>query len=382
MFRNTYSCGGAQLVNVDPVTFTVLAGRQAPAPNRGGEPLASPDGQLLALGGFDALVLAKRDLSVRSAISGPRDSYVVPLAWQRSARVIDLASIETPHAVYLTSIRVVDVAHRRVIARAPFANWGASGWGADSAGRVAVLLTPSGRLRPPRVVVAGADGRLREVRLSRLRAGVAGRNAVDTRRGPSLALDPRRSLAYVISSDEPTAIVDLRTLRVAYAPRPPLARVTVRAAMAPERMGTANPSTGWDLDAAWAGRGRVLISGQRWFPAKDGYGGLGERRAADPTQLLDLHDWSVRTVEAHGWYTERAGGTLIVHGERWTTAVGDGRVLYRLRHVPAESVSVVLGRLVTTTGRTSTVRDARTGRPVARIPETRIARLAGGGHCG
>lgn len=381
VFSNPFICAGARLVNVDPATFAVIPGRHTPAANRGGEPLPSPDGQRLALGGFGALVLAKRDLAILGEVRGPPDSYVVPLAWQGSARLIDLAIVETPHHVYLTSIRVVDVTHRRVAARDRFADWQSSGWGIDRAGRVAVLLKPSGRLAAPHVVVAGTDGRLREVRLSRLRAGIGTRNAVDTRRGPSIAVDPGRSLAYVISSDEPTAIVDLRTLRVRYAPQPSLARVTSREAPPAGRTGTANPSTGWNLQAAWAGRDRVLIIGNRWFLGPDPTGSLGDRRAADPVQLLDLRDWSVRTIESRGWYSEQTGGMLIVHGERSTVGVGNGRVLYRLPHVPTESVSVVLGRLVTSRGSTSTIRDVRSGRPLARIPEERLERLAGGGRC-
>jgi hypothetical protein len=141
--------------------------------------------------------------------------------------------------------------------------------------------------RLPRLARVDADGDVSVAELPRIGPGAG------------LAADRRRGRAFVVSSGEPVAEVNLRTMGVRYH----------RVAM---------PGTTGRLEAVWLGRGLLAVTDVR--------GGV---------QVIDTRTWRARTVSRRATSARLAAGRLLVWSE--TERVGldvytrDGR--RRLAHV-------------------------------------------------
>ena len=146
--------------------------------------------------------------------------------------------------------------------------------------------------RPPQLVVADAEGRVRVVALRRFPRGA--------RATPGLAVDRRGRRALAFAAGAPVAEVDLRTMRVRYRrvalPRPRRAP--------PGRARTSH------RDALWLGRGLVAVSGSDYVSGPDG-SFRGSESFPAGVHLVDTGDWSARTVEPRAGRALLAGGRLL-----------------------------------------------------------------------
>ena len=151
------------------------------------------------------------------------------------------------------------------------------------------------------------DARLRTIVLEGIRAG--GTEA--RRRGrfltPGLTVDPEGGRLYVVAANEPlVAELELTSGAVSY-----------------HSLG-ASASKGnvdvWYRQAAWAGDGRIAVTGERWRPAR------GRRPPPPPepfgVRVIDTRDWSITTLDWRATGMQVAGDTLLATGTRWFPSGG------------------------------------------------------------
>jgi hypothetical protein len=377
-------CASTRLRRIDPATLE---------PRRGGlrldgffsEPVPSPDGKSVALGGAEGSIAVadvanmRRLRSVR--IGSPYESTEV-VAWPPTNRLIALDVSSDAHRVGLTKVVVLDPERGEVIRELRVPWWAAVGRGTSRSGRVAVLLVSWRHLVPPRLVVVGRDGRLQTVRLTRLRAGI-GYARYERIRFPGFAVDPNGERAFVVNEGEPAAIVDLATLHVRYRKVAGLAQPARALAGPAKDTGTSNPRQGPARVAAWLGRGLIAISGydsyvgqaERW---------LGDSKAPAGLQILDTGTWRARTVARHPSDFEWVSGRLLASARAWDPRTrrtrGDslvafdreGGLVFRIRRTAYWQT--FNGRIYVgdRSGR-DLVLDARTGRRLGRVSDERVA---------
>jgi hypothetical protein len=177
----------------------------------------------------------------------------------------------------------------------------------------------------PRLAVVDAQGRLRSVKLERIRLAVRSRNRAyyyTDRTG--LAVDSRRARAYVFAADAPVADVDLRTMRVSYRRLDPL---SLRPG---ELQGSkARPKNAVLLRerrALWLGDGRVVIFGRDLVTAP------GRKEALIPAGAVFVNTatWKWRVLDRNATGATFAAGRVIVFGPGRDPAPGIGLRAYTL----------------------------------------------------
>jgi len=195
---------------------------------------------------------------------------------------------------------LVDARSRKVLARRAFRGL-TIGSAAVPGGR-AIALAPAKGIGPVRILLVDAAARLRTIVVSGIEAG----GTEGGRRGrfltPGLAVDPDSGRVFVVAADEPlVAEVEPASGAVRY-----------------HSLG-ASASKGnidvWHRQAAWAGDGRIAVTGERWRPAR------GRRPPPPPEpfglRMIDTSDWTMSTLDPRPTGFHVAGETVLAHGTRW-----------------------------------------------------------------
>jgi hypothetical protein len=252
-------------------------GRRLPLGIHGAGWTVAPD-QPLALfaGGGDSndgrlLVADPRRLRRLGTIRLPSRRWEWPYAssWLGRSRVLLAGSgvIEGPERdLSATVVTAVDPAARRVVAQRTLpGELLASGRLPDG---LVLLLGRPASIGPARVAVVDAGGRVRTVSLPGIAAGFQepadwDKVGASSRRAQSgLAVDPDGRRAFVVGAGDPLAVVDLRTLEVAWhrtEPRPGLlGRLADWLLPAAEAKSVHGPVR----MAAWLGDGLMAVWGQ------------------------------------------------------------------------------------------------------------------------
>lgn len=158
-----------------------------------------------------------------------------------------------------------------------------------------LLLAPRDRIGPATLAVVDRSLRVRTLKLSRISAGSSatgeGADRRTTIRRPGLALGPSGQRAFVLGAGEPAATIDLRTLRVSYAP--------LRLVAALRKNVEGGVRTASSLPD-----GRIVFSG---FDYGVGAAGLW---------LVDPRGWSSRALDPKASWFAVGGGFVFARSER------------------------------------------------------------------
>jgi hypothetical protein len=276
----------------------------------GGKPLSlgvysishvvSPDGRTAVFGSQSDDRLRYVDLVARRLSIGPRTTAFAmaescgtdPHLWSRSDRIIATGWCGDAHRTGASTLVIVDPAGTaaiRTIGSGPLAK----------AGDAVVLFTspPPGpffertfareeRLGLSRLLRIDADGSISAVTV-RIRSGM--RDARTLIRWPGFAVRGHR--AVVVSEDEGTAEIDLRTLSVRYHDVSFPARPRRLLPPPVQHQGTANPARILARNAHWVDDHRIAVTGYDVW-TKNHYNQCGE---AGPW-ILDTQTWKARVV--------------------------------------------------------------------------------------
>lgn len=211
---------------------------------------------------------------------------IVATAWVRG-RVLAVAAGTT------TTVYSIDPNERKVVGRVTLP--GVVVLGERTRNGLVLLLAPRDRIGAATLAVVDQSPRLRILKLLRISAGSSatgeGADRRTTIRSPGLALAPSGQRAYVLGAGEPAATIDLRTLRVTYAPLRLLAALRKNV-----EGGVRTASTLPD--------GRLVFSG---FDYGVGAAGLW---------LVDPRDWSSRVLDPKASWFAVGYGHVFARGER------------------------------------------------------------------
>ncbi len=214
-------------------------------------------------------------------------------AWT-GGRVLALVVGErTAHAV------AVDPDSRRVVGRVALE--GTVRGGAATAGGLVLLLSPRERIGPARLAVVDSRLRVRSAVLERISAGweTHGSGEAYRVRAQVPALAVADGYAYVLGAGgEPSAAIDLTTLAVTYREERLLARAAKPAKQIDQKA----------RFAAWLGDGLLAVGRQDLDTV--------ERSAANGVSVLDVRDWSLRTLDAQASSFAAGGGLVFIFAQR------------------------------------------------------------------
>jgi hypothetical protein len=317
-----------RLVRVDPQTLrprngrSVDLGSEGCAPRSGGQACwqvppwsFSPDRSLVAVARHEAGVVrslrlvdvARRRVAADVPLAG---GAVGLLAWSQRGRVLAVQELCCDEQQRLL---VVDVTRRRVTGRRSL------GGTVRRVGRTprefVLLLAPPREIGPARLAVVDGAGAVRSLRLERIPAGeqLLDRSSHRMRRRlPGLAVDPSGRRAFVVDPGL-VAEVDLVTLAVTYHELTRSTSLLARIRDWLEPAAYAKGGSGRTRSARWLGGGLIAVTGadedhERVLPA-----GL---------DLVDTRDWSVRTIDDGTTDVRVAGDLLLATGSLGLTAYG------------------------------------------------------------
>jgi hypothetical protein len=323
-----------RLVRADPETLRPLRGKRLAvgsggcAPRSGGTACWSnpawtvaPSGKRLAVARNDASSLlvvdaARMQVAERVKFGG---GSIGALAWPVPTRLISIQEA----AGERQRIVAFDLTAKRVVARRAL-DGTVTRLGRTPRGLV-LLVAPAETIGEARVAVVDSRGAVRFARLERIVAGSkllsGGGHRLDAQQ-PGLAVDAQGGRAFVVA-DNLVAEVDLRTLAVAYheleRPRSLLSRVWSWL----EPVASAKQVSGYSREAQWLGANLIAISGS------DAEGGRYEPAGLD---VIDMHDWTARTLDTQATAFEATDGSLLATGWRWDSSgkrtVGTGVTAY------------------------------------------------------
>lgn len=262
---------------------------------------------------------------VEGTVSLPDElGRVIATAWV-GGRVLAVTTIRT------ATVTAVDPDSRRVVGRVELP--GVVVRGERVATGLVLLLAPFDRIGAATVVHVDRSLRVRTAKLARITAGTATRGKASdhsvTIRQPGFTVAPSGREAYVIGGDEPAATIDLRTMRVTYAPLRLVAAVR-------------KSVDGVVRNAAALPDGRLVLSGFDY----------GIKAAG--IWLVDPRDWSSRVLDPEGSWYEVGGGLVFARGERGlgllvvqpsgtTREVFAGRTVVTLRVVGPRALVIFAG---------------------------------------
>jgi hypothetical protein len=245
----------------------------------------------------------------RSLVSAPAEAYVTALAWPMARRVLALVEWGLGDHVVV----VVDPVERRTVSRETIE--GTLVGQAPTHDGLALLLAPVGRIGPSRLLVLNADGNAESIPLHGIETGletIAADRAVARVQLPGLAVDPTGRRALVVPAAGDVAEIDLVSGRVVAAralhePVSLLGRLRSWLEPAAEAKGSA----GTERQAAWVGSHLVAFSGQdhRLTNGQD-----EEQTTPAGLALVDVRDWSMRTVDERASQFSFSAGTLLAYG--------------------------------------------------------------------
>lgn len=255
--------------------------------------------------------------------------WTVPL--RPRERVLALAWLAPRRAVAVTArswgsleLLVLDPVTRRLLATRPLPIEGEPPLLHTGRTPKHLVLLASGlnEIEPARLLVVDPDGAAREVTLARILAGRQWRQdpAVSEYRIPALAVDPDGDRAFVLAPGAPVAVIDLNTLSVAYHDlRQPISLLgRLRAWLEPAAQ--AKATDGPIRYARWLGDGLIGLTGSDDHTFVDANGVLQMTTSPAGLALVDVRDWTVRTLDATSSFFRIAEGLLFATGWSWDSA--------------------------------------------------------------
>jgi hypothetical protein len=221
-----------------------------------------------------------------------------------------------------TEVDVVDLQTRATVSRTPIT--GRVATIARAADALVFLCVPEQGIGQARLVVAGVDGSVRTVELSRVSAGWVfpdhpAADPVGTQRLPGVAVDPVGARAYVVQSTGPAAEIDIRTLAVSYHDLHADKSALARLASWWEPSAASKGMTGPVRTAQWLGDGLIAVTGhdEQFAAGSGGQGVLSDTPAG--LAVIDTHDWTVATLDAGANAVKVANGMLLATGSTWSS---------------------------------------------------------------
>jgi hypothetical protein len=218
------------------------------------------------------------------------------VAWVSPDRVV----ATTQESASRLRIRWIDVRTKKVVTRRRLSGW-AMDWVPVPGGLVLPLMPREG-LGALRLAFADPWGGLQTIELDGIRAGADSDEPGGRFLTPAVAADPDSGRVYVVAARGMLAAdVDLASGIVSY-----------------HSLG-AGASKGnvdiWWRTAAWAGDGRIAVTGAHWLP-------MDGRRAPDGplpfgVRIIDVRSWSIATLDPRPFTMHVAGATLLATGTRW-----------------------------------------------------------------
>jgi hypothetical protein len=218
------------------------------------------------------------------------------VAWVSPDRVV----AATQESASRLRIRWIDVRTRKVVTRRRLSGW-AMDWVPVPGGLVLPLMPREG-LGALRLALADPWGGLHTIELDGIRAGSDSDKPGGRFLTPAVAADPDGGRVYVVAAHGLLAAeVDLASGAVSY-----------------HSLG-AGASKGdvdiWWRTAAWAGDGRIAVTGAHWLPMD------GKRAPDGPlpfgVRIIDVRNWSIATLDPRAFTMHVAGATLLATGTRW-----------------------------------------------------------------
>jgi hypothetical protein len=269
------------------------------------------------------LVVDPRRLRRLGTIRLPSPWWEWPYAssWVGRSRVLLAGSgvIERPERdLSATVVTALDPAARRVVAQRTLP--GQLLASARLPDGLVLLLGRPASIGPARVAVVDTAGRARVVSLPGIAAGfqepadwdVAG--ASSRRAQPGLAVDPDGRRAFVVGAGTPVAVVDLRSLQVAWHRTEPGPGLLRRLADWLLPAAEAKSVHGPVRVATWLGGGLLAVWGQdETEPVVRGPTVEQWLRPAG-LRLVDTRTWRVTTINPHASGAVWAGGRLLAYG--------------------------------------------------------------------
>jgi hypothetical protein len=250
----------------------------------------------------------------RSLVSAPADAYVIALAWPTARRVLALVE----WGAWNHAVVVVDPVERRTVSQETIDGTLVSS--APTNDGLALLLAPVGRIGPPRLLMLDADGNTESIPVPGIETGletITADRAVSRIQFPGLAVDPTGRRALVVPAAGDLAEIDLVSGQVvARALHEPVSLLgRVRSWLEPTA--DAKGSAGTQRQAAWVGDHLVAVSGQDHSLVN---GQDDEQTTPAGLALIDVRDWSKRTLDERASEFLFAAGTLLAYGIRGNSA--------------------------------------------------------------
>jgi hypothetical protein len=298
----------------------------------------SPDETEVALAGAAPLeirIVDVRGLRLESVVPLPRNfaqplepPAVTALAWPTERRI--LALIEW--GAWGHGLVVVDPVEGRVVLQETID--GALVGQARTKDGFALLLAPPGRIGPSTLLMVDSAGEQRSVAIAEVPAGL---ETVDREQGvqrfdvPALAVDPTGLRALVVPAKGDVAAIDLVAERVVYHTLDEPISLLGRLRSWLEPKADAKASAGVERQAAWVGDHLVAVSGQDHSLVN---GQADEQAAPAGLSLIDVRDWSKRTLDERASEFLFSAGTLLAYGISGNSAtqetIGMGLTAYGL----------------------------------------------------
>jgi hypothetical protein len=318
----TYS--GSRLAWLDPATLRPLAGRSVQLPGGAWEPVHSPNGRFLALGGpgaFGIRIVDLKRMKLTAAVGRTSSQRrVTPLAWPQPRRLIALDSPQ-PSPTSQEALVVLDPVAGRVVSRTalqPLATVQTT-W-ARAGRRLVGLRQPTQGMAPVRLEIRGSGGGV----LRATDIDIVGGSEVENPEereprvrfaSPAFALDPAGRRAFVVSPER-IASVDVETLEATMSqlaePRSLVGRIL--SWLEPEAQ--AKLVTGWSRQATWLGENTLAVSGSTYDGAWSAPAGL---------ELIDTRTGALRMLEPRASAHRVVGEVLLAFGGGGNAATESAR---------------------------------------------------------
>lgn len=316
--QNSGALRRLERVSLRPASRPVSIGRDGAAwsfsPNRsrlalaGGEPLEVRIVDVLGMR-LEAVVPLPRNL-----VPPPGEGQVVTIAWPSARRILALVE----WGAWQHALVVVDPVARRIVSRAPIEGTLVSQ--APVGGGLALLLTPRAHIGPTMLLVIDRSGNERSIPLPGITAGletIDAHQAVSRVDLPGLAVNPAGTRALVVPARGPVADIVLAAGRVVYHSVSEPVSLLGRLRNWLEPKAEAKAREGPERQAAWLWGDFVAVSGQ---DAHRVGGHDQEQTTPAGLVLIDIRDWTKRTIDERATQFSFSGGTLLAYGTTWDSA--------------------------------------------------------------
>jgi hypothetical protein len=310
------------LVRLDPQTLARSGGGFVVTGGYGFGWSFSTDRSRLVLGSESGtlLVVDTRKLRSRGVVDTGVHQLVQATQWLGSRQVV--AAVDKCCSTGATTVVAVDTVRRKVLARRRLD--GSLQAAAHVPKRLVLLLGPNVGVGPSRLAVVGPRATVQSVALDRIRSGQdhgTEQSPIVAFALPALVTDPGGRTAYVFTSGSEAAEIDLATHAVTYhalsQPVSLLGRLDRWLEAPAEAKGAPD---GPMRRAIWLGNGVVAVFGTDSHGTIDAAGSPQLTSTPSGVQLVNTHDWSVRTLDSGADTAEVAQDALLTTGMVWRSA--------------------------------------------------------------